>query len=79
MTFQEAKAAAADDETVCGVLLLDGTPAYFVMAADASDVEVRARAFELRHGRAMSHVEVALDDIARRIRSGMPLAVEMGA
>lgn len=65
--FQKATAQAQPDEIVCAVLI-DGRPEYFVAPRDASDADVRATAFRLRHGRDMSTLEKKLLDIAEARR-----------
>jgi hypothetical protein len=57
--WDEAVAANGELEgfTVCGTLLESGEPRYFLMPVTAPDAEIRARAFEIREGRAMSSYE----------------------
>ena len=62
--FLRAKTKAGDDGRVCGVTDENGTPVYFVVSRDATDEEVRARAFEVRHGRPMNRAEMLLDAAA---------------
>ncbi len=62
--FQRAQTQAGDDGTVCGFHDEDGTPHYFVVPKDASEVELRARAFETIHGRPMNRAEQLLDAAA---------------
>jgi hypothetical protein len=62
MIFEDwDEAVAANEElegfTVCGTLLESGEPRYFLMRADTPDAEIRAKAFEIREGRAMSSYE----------------------
>ena len=57
--FQRASETAADDEIVCGTLI-DDKPVYFTMPKEATEDEVRAKAFEVRTGRSMSRVEETL-------------------
>ncbi len=61
-SFARAKAAKAENEIVCATLV-DEKPVYFTMPEDATEAEVRAKAFEIRTGREMSKVERALVDI----------------
>lgn len=68
-SFDEATAAAAANEVVCGTLLSSGEPRYFLVAADASDEMIRDRSFEIREGRPPSSYErwllkVAMDRAA---------------
>ncbi len=65
--FDRAQTQANDGEFVCGTLV-DDQPVYFVMPADASDEEVRAKAFEMRNKRTMNHVERTLLDIVESTR-----------
>ena len=51
---------------VCGTLLVDGAPVYFLMEADDADDAVRDRAFLVRNDREMSQVERMLLDWAQR-------------
>lgn len=65
--FDQAKAAA--DELgfkVAGTLLKGGQPAYFLIPEGTSDEDVRARAFEVREGRAMSSYETWALEVAER-------------
>ncbi|MBP01015.1 MAG: hypothetical protein CMG34_07765 [Candidatus Marinimicrobia bacterium] len=61
-SFQRAKAAAAENEIVCATLKND-KPIYFTMPEDATQADVRAKAFEIRTGRKMSKIERTLVDI----------------
>ena len=61
-SFARAKRAKAENEIVCATLV-DEKPVYFTMPEDATEAEVRAKAFEIRTGREMSKVERALVDI----------------
>ena len=61
--FERAAKLAADGEIVCGTLV-DDRPVYFVMSSDASDAEVRAKAFELRNKRLMNKFEKVFLEIA---------------
>ena len=61
-SFARAKAAKAENEIVCATLV-DEKPVYFTMPEDATEAEVRAKAFEIRTGREISKVERALVDI----------------
>ncbi len=63
-SFQKTLADTDDGEMVCGTVDLDGNPLYFTMPREATDREVRAEAFRVRHGRRMSHLEEKLLDIA---------------
>ena len=60
--FARARAAKAENEIVCATLVNE-KPVYFAMPEDATEAEVRAKAFEIRTGREMSKVERALVDI----------------
>jgi hypothetical protein len=66
--FEQTAQQASDEEIVCGTLL-DDKPVYFTMPNDATEAEVRARAFEVRTGRPMTHIENTLLDIAERPRT----------
>ena len=51
--WDEAKAAqeaSGDPTQVCGTYV-DDHPVYFLMAAEASDDDIEAEAFEAKHGR----------------------------
>ncbi len=61
-SFSQTKAAKSDEEIICATLV-DDRPVYFAMPKDATEVEVREKAFEIRTGRAMSKVEQALAGI----------------
>lgn len=56
-TFDEATAAATENEVVCGTLLSSGVPKYFLVSADTPDDEIRDRSFEIREGRQPSAYE----------------------
>ena len=56
-TRPEADVALGDEEVVCAALLPDGAPRYFNVPATFSETEVRALAFQVRHGRPMSTAE----------------------
>lgn len=57
-TFDEAKAAADPlGLTVAGTWKADKVAVYFLTSPDAPDDEVRASAFQVRHGRPMSEYE----------------------
>jgi hypothetical protein len=56
-TYDEAVAAATPDEMVCGTLLKDGEPSYFLMPRGIDDEAVRDRAFQIREGRSMGEYE----------------------
>jgi hypothetical protein len=56
-TYEAAAEAKADDEMICGTRLLDETPRYFIMPADAPDDDVEERSFTIRHGRPKSSYE----------------------
>lgn len=58
--FLKAQRAAGEDGRVCGTYSEDGEPLYFVVSRDATDDEVRLRAFEAKHGRPMNHAEELL-------------------
>lgn len=58
--FLRAKQEAGEDGRVCGITNEDGVPVYFVVDKDASDEEISARAFEVRHGRPMNRAEQLL-------------------
>lgn len=58
-----AKAKRQADEEggrVCGTVDDEGTPIYFVVPQDATDEQIQARAFELKHGRPMNQAESLL-------------------
>jgi len=61
--FKRELAQADEREIVCATLR-DGVPTYFRMPADAEDMEIRDRAFEIREGRGMNQIERKLLDIA---------------
>ena len=52
---------------LCGTMSGD-KPVYFAMAKDATDDEIREKAFEIREGRKMSKVERSLLSIAERAK-----------
>lgn len=56
-TFDDATAAAATGQVVCGTLLLSGEPRYFLVDADAPTEVIRDRSFEIREGRPPSTYE----------------------
>jgi hypothetical protein len=64
--FQRAQREAGPDEMVCGTIGSDGNPTYFVMPRDASDEDVRGRAFEIREGRSLSGYERSLMKFSER-------------
>jgi len=66
--FEQAALEAGDDEIVCGTLI-DDKPVYFTMPADATEAQVRERAFEVRTGRPMTKIEHTLLDIAVTART----------
>jgi hypothetical protein len=66
-TFAEAEAACGADDTVCGTVLSDGTPVYFVMPKNVTSAELRDRAFQVRHGRSPSATEVQLASLMDRM------------
>jgi hypothetical protein len=71
--FVEADNARAEGQMVCGTLLHDGTPTYFLLAADTADADVREVAFSVREGRHMSDYERLLLQQAELLRSsGVP-------
>ena len=61
--YEGAAADLQPGETLCATLVGD-KPVYFSMPVDASDEEVKRRAFELREGRSMSSMESTLMSIA---------------
>jgi hypothetical protein len=63
-TFDEAQAAAGENDTVCGAYKGD-TPVYFLADKDASEDEMRHTAFAAVHGRPMSSYEDWLLEMAR--------------
>jgi hypothetical protein len=73
LDFAEAEKAKAVGQMVCGTLLKDGSPAYFLLAADTADADVREVAFSVREGRQMSDYERLLLQQAELLRSsGVP-------
>jgi hypothetical protein len=61
MVFDDWDLATAEADrlglTVCGTLLPDGSPRYFLLPSSAAEDEIRSRAFEIREGRPMHRVE----------------------
>ncbi len=66
--FEQTAQNADDDEIVCGTLI-DDKPVYFTMPAGSTEAQVRERAFEVKTGRPMTHIEQTLLDIAERTRT----------
>ena len=54
--WDEALAACGEHEQICGTYRGD-EPVYFVMPRDASDTEIRDRAFEVKNGRRMGRYD----------------------
>jgi len=71
MTFEtraEAAAALKDGQLICATVLTSGKPVYFLTPIDATDTQVRDRAFEIRNGRKISATELTIDSFAKRRR-----------
>ena len=66
--FEQTVQKAGDGEIVCGTLI-DDKPVYFTMPSTATAAEVRERAFEVKTGRPMTHIEHTLLDIAIQART----------
>jgi len=66
--FEQTVQKAGDGEIVCGTLI-DDKPVYFTMPSTATEAEVRERAFEVKTGRPMTHIEHTLLDIAIQART----------
>ena len=49
--------AEREGGVVCATLRHDGKPVYFTARPDATDAEMRARAFEAREGRPFTQLE----------------------
>ena len=65
--FRYRKARSEADRnggSVSAVMLENGSWSYFVVPPEATDEEVRALAFEIRHGRRMNQNERLLNEIA---------------
>lgn len=74
--FKRAKRVAGDTDIVCGFHDPEGNPHYFVVPRDASEEEIRRRAFEAKHQRPMNRAESLLDaalsgDFVRAFESTM--------
>lgn len=63
--YQKAVDALGEDEVLCGTYDSDGNPIYFSVPKWATDEEVRLLAFEARHGRRMSKLEMTLLEFAK--------------
>tara|TARA_R100000458_G_C8275283_1_gene250304 strand:- start:2793 stop:3038 length:246 start_codon:yes stop_codon:yes gene_type:complete len=61
--FRSAEKDLNENEMLCGTMI-NNKPHYFSMPKDATDMEVREHAFELREGRKMSSIERSLLSIA---------------
>lgn len=59
-----ARDAERDGLSVSAVKGKDGQWRYFAVDPEASDAEVRAKAFELREGRPMNRLEQSLNNLA---------------
>lgn len=69
-SFTFARATCPDGHVVAGGFDRKGKPFYFHVPVDASDDDVRARAFEAREGRPMTPYESALMAEAERRHDG---------
>lgn len=67
-SFADAREACGEDDTVCGTVLGDGKPVYFLAPKSTPDAALRDLAFEVRHGRRPDPVEVQLADWIDRVR-----------
>ena len=65
--YRDASEKLKENEMLCGTMSGD-KPVYFAMAKDATDHEIREKAFEIREGRKMSKVERSLLSIAERAK-----------
>lgn len=68
--YATALEAAGEGQTVCGTLMPDGEPRYFVMDAEADDDDVHDVAFEIRHGTPPDEYTDWLRDQARALLNG---------
>tara|TARA_R110002020_G_scaffold94671_5_gene227586 strand:- start:3506 stop:3751 length:246 start_codon:yes stop_codon:yes gene_type:complete len=66
--FKKASETAAEDEIVCGTYTDDGEPLYFTAPREATEDEIRDRAFAARNGRPLSTVERHLLELAESQR-----------
>jgi hypothetical protein len=71
--FEQAKAEAAKTGgIVCGTVLANGRPQYFVVPAGTPDGSIEAQAFRLREGRALTEGERILQSMvpaAEKVRA----------
>ena len=65
--YERARKALNDGEMLCGTVV-DDRPVYFVMSDEASDADVREKAFELRNKRLMNKFERTFLEIAEKSR-----------
>ncbi len=61
--YRSAESNLTEEQMLCATMI-GGKPHYFPMPKDATDVEVREQAFELREGRVMTSIERSLLGIA---------------
>lgn len=65
--FEEAKQEAeTTGGMVCGTILPDGRPCYYVVPSDSDDLDLVKRAFALKNGREMTQGEQLLVEMARQ-------------
>ncbi len=65
--YEKAASDLEPGETLCATLV-DDKPVYFAMSVEATDEEVRQRAFEIREGREMSTTERTMLRIAEKAK-----------
>jgi hypothetical protein len=66
-TWEEAdQSRDPDTEMVCGVVMEDKSPRYFVVSRDTEDDVIAERAFEIRNGRPVSSYERTIRELAER-------------
>jgi len=67
--FKKAQEKAGDDEIVCGTYSDNGDPLYFTAPREATEDEIRDRAFAARNGRPLSQTERHLLELAEGQRT----------
>ncbi|MCH2506588.1 MAG: hypothetical protein MK125_13695 [Dehalococcoidia bacterium] len=67
--FKKAQETVADGEIVCGTYSDNGDPLYFTAPREATEDEIRDRAFAARNGRPLSQVERHLLELAEGQRA----------
>lgn len=70
--FAEAEAAKTEGTMVCGTLMKDGEPRYFVLPSDVPDHLIRDTAFQIREGRPVSSWERWILELAEQEAAAQP-------